>query len=501
MELTDQDWEDETGKFTGPITPSRKDRNVLKTGREAWEILKNFILGQRFLFSDNISISAILNSPDIYNQYASQMEGGGLISGLDTAIGSGAFEDGILTLVREGEDDIDLQLTFLEGDDLGIGTVGDVDDLLTGLHFGTQNIEAFWNGLDQGERDRVRASLWYSGFYGTENMPSFGQASDIRDNGALVNLADRMLQAGGTEDPLSILSKGEKEHTDELASKYKDSKSTAMRGLISGLYETDPYSGLTEADRMTADLLDVYEQETGLRLGEEQLKNAFDKMIDARIGTEISAENRYGADVMQTTDIFLGHYFNNGYYTPQWQQVMGRERLDSDTFVDNAVKMGLTTRQEARQLRNKYEKNFTMSPNRRDFDSEDMQRYLALEQQVIRESIAGIFQATGGDLLTSSYLFNEGIGNSFFTKQNMGYEDIQGMIDSTNAHLASGSDVVSMSPSDIANTPEDIARRALIGANVNLDTGHKAAGAAKALAQGMVQGWGINSPYDYRSVT
>ena len=58
-----------------------------------------------------------------------------------------------------------------------------------------------------------------------------------------------------------------------------------------------------------------------------------------------------------------------------------------------------------------------------------------------------------------------------------------------------------MSPSDIANTPEDIARRALIGANVNLDTGHKAAGAAKALAQGMVQGWGINSPYDYRSVT
>jgi len=224
-------------------------------------------------------------------------------------------------------------------------------------------------------------------------------------------------------------------------------------------------------------------------------------MFKEQLGEELSAESRYGRDTMTATDVFLGHYFNNGYYTPQWQQIMGRERLNRKTFIDTAVNMGLGTRQEVRKLRNKYEKNFTVSPNRRDFDSEDMQRYLALEQQVMRESFAGILKSTRGDLLTASYLFNEGVGNNYFKQENMTPESMRLMVDSTNAHLASGSDVVSMSPSDISNTPEDIARRALIGANINLNTGHKAAGAAKALAQGMVQGWGLSNPSDYRSVT
>ena len=130
-----------------------------------------------------------------------------------------------------------------------------------------------------------------------------------------------------------------------------------------------------------------------------------------------------------------------------------------------------------------------------------MQRYLALEQQVMRESFAGILKSTRGDLLTASYLFNEGIGHGYYNQENMTPETMRLMVDSTNAHLASGSDVVSMSPTDVSNTPEDIARRALIGANINLNTGHKAAGAAKALAQAMVQGWGLSGPSDYRSVT
>ena len=145
-----------------------------------------------------------------------------------------------------------------------------------------------------------------------------------------------------------------KDFTNVLADQTKDSKSTAMREFLAGLHEEDIY-GTTEADRMTQELISVYEQETGMRLSEEQTKTAFDQMLTNRMGDEISAENRYGRDTMNVTDIFLGHYFNNGYYTPQWQQIMGRERVNRKTFIDTAVNMGLGTRQEVRKLRNKYE--------------------------------------------------------------------------------------------------------------------------------------------------
>jgi len=483
---------------------------TIKTGAEAWHILKNFLLDQRFYFSDNLNLGSILENPSMFNEFATQVPGAPpqMIGGLRTGIGDTAFDEkGTLTLVipaelqeEYGASEVKLNLSYLEGDNMGVGVVGDVDDLLSGLYFGPQNIEAFWNGLDQDERDRVRASLWYAGFYGADNIPSFGQAATQRDNGALVNLGSKLLQSGGEQAPLEILSRAEKDFTNVLADQTKDSKSTAMREFLAGLHEEDIY-GTTEADRMTQELISVYEQETGMRLSEEQTKTAFDQMLTNRMGDEISAENRYGRDTMNVTDIFLGHYFNNGYYTPQWQQIMGRERVNRKTFIDTAVNMGLGTRQEIRKLRSAYDKNFTVSPNRRDFNSEEMQRYLGLEQQVLRENFAGILNATGGDLLTASYLFNEGIGNSFFTSQGMGAEDIKNMIDSTNAHIASGTGVLDMSPSDIGNSAEDIARRALIGANINLNTGHKAAGAAKALAQQIHQSWGSGAPYDYRSVT
>lgn len=510
---------------------------TIKTGAEAWQILKNFLLDQRFYFSDNLSLGAILENPTMFNEFRSLGMGSPteMVSGLKTGIGESAFdEQGTLTIVipeelraeYDNQAEITLQLSYLEGDNMGTGVVGDVDDLLSGLHFGPQNIEAFWNGLDQDERDRVRASLWYAGFYGKDAdgnrlIPSFGQAPTQRDNGALVNLASRLLQSGGEQSPLEILKTSEKEFNSALAEQTKDSKSTAMREFLAGLHEEDIY-GTTEADRMTQELINVYEEETGMRLSEEQTKNAFDQMLNNRMGDEISAENRYGRDTMNVTDIFLGHYFNNGYYSPEWQQIMGRERLDRGTFIDTAVNMGLGTRQEIRKLRNVYDRNFgeivtgvsdpfkpydrsdnirRLAPHERDYSSEEMQRYFALEQQVMRETFAGILNATGGDLLTATYLFNEGIGNSFFTSQDMGAEDIKNMIDSTNAHIASGTGVLSMSPSDIGNSPEDIARRALIGANINLNTGHKAAGAAKALAQGINQSWGSGASYDYRSVT
>ena len=497
-----------------------------RTGAQAWEILKNVILDTKFLFTDQLNITDLLQDPNIFTAWDVNMQTGTRAVERGIVPEGVTFADDQTLTVKVSEEmwkqygldpqeyqaqdgRIALQLSYLEGDNVGVGIVGDVDDLLAGLNFGPQNIDAFWNNLSQDERDRVRASLWYKGLYGSYKegpnegltiMPKFGEAPNVNDSTALAGLANSMLRSGGTANPQDILWQSEKDHINSLADVSKETKTVASRDFLTNIYEKDS-RGISQSDLMITRLQQLYEDETGLKLEGDKLSNAFDFMLKEQLEGELSEESRYGRDTMMASDVFLGHYFNNGYYTPQWQQIMGRERLNRKTFIDTAVNMGLGTRQEVRKLRNKYEKNFTVSPNKRDFDSEDMQRYLALEKQVMRESFAGILKSTRGDLLTASYLFNEGIGHNYYNQENMTPETMKLMVDSTNAHLASGSDVVSMSPSDTANTPEDIARRALIGANINLNTGHKAAGAAKALAQAMVQGWGLSGPSDYRSVT
>lgn len=526
---------------------STSNTPYLRTGAQAWEILKNVILDTKFLFTDQLNITDLLQDPNVFTAWDVNMQTGTRAVERGVVPEDVTFADDQTLTVKVSKDMweqygldpqeyqaqdgiIALQLSYLEGDNMGVGLVGDVDDLLAGLNFGPQNIDAFWNNLSQDERDRVRASLWYKGLYGVYKegpnkglkiMPKFGEAPNVNDSTALAGLSNSMLQAGGTANPRDILWQGEKDHINSLADISKDTKTIASRDFLANIYEKDS-RGISQSDLMITRLQQLYEDETGLKLEGDKLSNAFDFMLKEQLGEELSAESRYGRDTMMATDVFLGHYFNNGYYTPQWQQVMGRERLDRGTFIDTAVNMGLGTRQEIRKLRSAYDRNFgeivtgvsdpfkpydrsdnirRLAPHERDFDSEIMQRYLALEKQVMRESFAGILKSTRGDLLTASYLFNEGIGHNYYNQENMTPESMRLMVDSTNAHLASGSDVVSMSPSDVSNTPEDIARRALIGANINLNTGHKAAGAAKALAQAMVQGWGLSGPSDYRSVT
>ena len=218
---------------------STSNTPYLRTGAQAWEILKNVILDTKFLFTDQLNITDLLQDPNVFTAWGDTnlqtgtraVERGIVPEGVTFA------DDQTLTVkvseemwkqygldpqeyqTRDGI--IALQLSYLEGDNVGVGIVGDVDDLLAGLNFGPQNIDAFWNNLSQDERDRVRASLWYKGLYGSYGegpnkglaiMPKFGEAPNVNDSTALAGLANSMLRSGGTANPQDILWQGEKDH-------------------------------------------------------------------------------------------------------------------------------------------------------------------------------------------------------------------------------------------------------------------------------------------------
>ena len=523
---TDVGFDPPTDILGGSTVDKAPPTRSSKTGAEAWEVLYRYLTHSPLAFSSTVNISALFEDPRLLSNLMRDAEGQTQVADGLLFDDPGFMKDGKVVIrlpdaLKEtyGVDEIELELTYLSGDDPRKGQVRMVDDLLSGLRFNARQIETFWGGLDQGDRDQMRAALWYGGFY-AENPISWGYGPNEADYSALIRVADKLLQAGGRDDPQKLFDAASREYLEASYGLYEGDKVTGVRQLLTDLYAK--VGGVSPIDTMAEDLRGAYAGATGWNLPQEDLTRALESMVAERMGDVVSPEGRWGRDTMAVADTFLAHYFNNGIWNPNWQGDNFHNLLTGPQFYKAAEEMGLASNAEARELRTNYldYRRGGKGGGRRlnvPYDQARLDRYRDIERQILREGFARIYKQTG-DLTASAYLYHQGLGSHYAQQTQQGYgsaaafrlegkdpnayiDRLVPMVDSTQLRINMMGDFVDMGLDDDNDTPEDIARRALISADIDMENGYEMAQGMRSLANALGGGLGGYTPANYRSVS